>query len=115
MSIRPFSCGTQYADWENYNCCHCRKYPEEEQWQSVEGRAKMCPIALAMGGGYFTGEISDEIARRASYPGPGPYNWRCGEFEEDGTQTKSPDNSFAAVKGQIVMAFIQEAAKDEAS
>lgn len=105
MPVIPFSSGTQYADWEDYNCCHCAKYPSEESWQSAEGRARMCPIALAMGEGYFT--IPDEIALRAAYPGPAHYSWRCGEFVPDGTETPTPDNAFGKALSGIIGRYLR--------
>jgi len=109
--IRPFSCGSQYADWEDYNCCQCAKYPPEDQWQSLAGRAAMCPIALAMGEAYFTGEIADEIARRAAYPGPGRYNWRCGEFSPQTEPEEVPHNRLGSLKAFIVSEYLAKIGK----
>ena len=103
--MRPFSCGTQYMDWEEFNCCHCAKYPADEAWKTEQGRAGICPIMLALSEACIgDGQITDEIAARMGYT-PSAYNWRCPEFVPDGTQQERQDNSAQTLKSAIITAF----------
>ncbi len=36
--VRPFSSGTQWIDWQDRNCCECKRIPEDE-WRSERGVA----------------------------------------------------------------------------
>jgi hypothetical protein len=72
--MRPFSCGTQFGDWEGANCCRCKKGAPDGSWAT-------CPIQAALIEAYLgDGEISDEIADRMGRAN-GRYNWPCGEVE----------------------------------
>ncbi len=73
----PFHCGTQFADWEESNCCQCRKNAEPDKMPT-------CPIQYALIAAMFDdGSVSDEIAERMGYAeNKGHYNWRCKEFED---------------------------------
>ena len=77
--VRPFSNGTQFADWTGWNCDLCRKGENPDAIPD-------CDIALALGEGYWgDGTVTPEIARRMGYyeahaEGEYPaYNWRCPE------------------------------------
>ena len=84
--FRPFHCGTQFADWENANCCECRKssYNTGKADEMPE-----CEIEQAMVFACFdAGEVTEDIAERCGYLDNSPprqerfsYNWRCKEFE----------------------------------
>ncbi len=67
---RPFDTGSQYGDWDQRNC--------EECW-----KVKRCAIVRATSGAYLgDGQVSDDIARRMGWTGPGDrYTWDCPERE----------------------------------
>ena len=70
--IRPFSCGTQYIDWENANCCQCKKYSDD---------ASACDLQLALSVACVgDGTIDWETAERIGYE-QGQYCWACSEIE----------------------------------
>ena len=73
--MKPFSCGTQFGDWEAANCERCTKgAPDGGGWP-------ICPIQEELYSAYFgDGEISDITAKRMTL-GEGRYNWQCGEVE----------------------------------
>jgi hypothetical protein len=58
MSVRPFSTGSQYADWTDKNCANC--------WKAVKSSKRFnCSIEKELGKAYWdNGEIPDEIAAR---------------------------------------------------
>jgi len=75
IKVRPFSCGTQYMDWCESNCCACRKslaYPN------------ICSIVQAIASACFgDGSIDEDMAKRMGWR-PGPpfhYVWECTERE----------------------------------
>lgn len=79
QQIRPFSSGSQYADWTGCNCDRCTK-----------GAARLgpdalptCEIELALGEAYFgSGKVSAEIAQRMGHTDhKGAYAWPCNEVE----------------------------------
>ncbi len=73
--ITPFSCGTQFGEWQMYNCDYCTKFDNDNPENTN------CEIDEALVLGYITGEISNKIAQRMAYD-PSAYIWRCGEYEE---------------------------------
>ena len=69
--VRPFHCGSQYADWEASNCERCT--------QEVS-----CDIRRTLLWAYFDdGYVPEEIGRRMGYDGSAPlrYSWPCSEVE----------------------------------
>lgn len=79
--IRPFSCGTQFIDWQNSNCCRCTKYNPEGIGDCEIDKAL---LYASMG----DGSVNEEIAERMGYLDNSPprqegfsYNWQCGEVE----------------------------------
>lgn len=74
--MRPFGCGTQFADWESANCARCKKGTFDDL-----GTWPTCPIQAALVEAYWAdGHITDEIADRMARS-KGRYNWPCGEAE----------------------------------
>ena len=72
--IRPFSDGSQYADWRAMNCAHCALYDQDH----YTGR---CEIDGALGlADVGDGTVPAEIARRMGYV-PGHLFWRCPESQ----------------------------------
>jgi hypothetical protein len=77
--MRPFSCGSQFADWTSSNCDRCTKAADDK----LDGQAA-CTIELALWNAYFgSGEVTPDIARRmgATPENEGRYVWPCGEVE----------------------------------
>ncbi len=78
---RPFSCGSQFGDWQNSNCCRCTKF-------NPEGLGD-CEIDKALLHAMFEdGSVSTEIAERMGYLDNSPprqdgfsYNWQCKEVD----------------------------------
>jgi hypothetical protein len=77
VSQRPFSCGSQYIDWQARNCERCAKYNAEE------ADPLLCELDFALGVAALTdGEVPDDIARRMGYSGdPQQFTWDCPERE----------------------------------
>lgn len=75
MSIRPFSNGTQYIDWQIRNCDRCKKACTDS------GNSPICPIKKALAlASWGDGTISDELGKRMGYePGNPRYTWDCPE------------------------------------
>ena len=71
---RPFANGSQYMDWVERNCCHCKKYDPESE-------TILCEIDEALTSGLFgDGNIDDSIATRMGLPdNPCIYTWDCPE------------------------------------
>jgi hypothetical protein len=88
--IRPFSNGTQYADWYENNCRSCTKRAPDD------GTNVTCEIELALIEAYLdTGRIPLPIADRMGRS-DGRYTWPCMEHDPpfinvrpDGTVDKS--------------------------
>jgi len=74
--IRPFSNGSQYADWTERNCVRCGKWDPD--------KAGDCEIDLALGLGYLgDGLISAEIADRMGLlENRRSYTWDCPEIQK---------------------------------
>ena len=77
--IRPFSCGTQSADWESSNCDRCKKGAHrrpDATWPD-------CEIQSAIYYACFDdGTVTVEIAQRMNHHiGGGNYVWCCGEYD----------------------------------
>lgn len=72
-----FSCGTQFADWQEANCFRCTKY-------DYENPGARCDLDMALLEAQVgDGTVSAEIARRLGYEEGSPprYCWQCGEVE----------------------------------
>ena len=74
--VWPFSCGTQSMDWDQSNCCTCRRDPE------------ICEVSVALMVACFDdGTVSPEIAKRMGYTDYGwkggvpRYGWPCLEHD----------------------------------
>lgn len=67
---RPFSCGTQFADWVSANCDRCT-------------HSKKCDIVNALSEAFWgDGSVSIEIAKRMGCESPETrFQWKCGEWE----------------------------------
>lgn len=80
--IRPFYCGTQYLDWQNKNCCRCRKSaPVNDQGQS---EVFTCELEYCLTSACFgKGTVSEGIAARLGFkPASEVYTFKCREFEK---------------------------------
>lgn len=79
IRVTPFYCGTQFMDWQESNCCNCKKYnPDPETGLEIEGE---CTILDALGiAAIDDGTVSVEIAKRMGY-GENAYIWQCGEVD----------------------------------
>jgi len=69
--VRPFYCGSQFSDWTEKNCDHCKKI-------------ERCDIKDALWEAYVgDGNVSHEIGKRMNYSSdqPGYYSWPCNEVE----------------------------------
>lgn len=80
-SIRPFSNGTQYADWLARNCDQCRKGIDNI---GQPGDWPICDIESALtyaygGDGAVTPEIARRMGRSNGYPQG--YVWTCAELD----------------------------------
>lgn len=70
-NVRPFYCGSQFADWIDKNCENCKK-------------SQRCDIQDALDEAYMgDGTVTAEIAKRMNYENkvPGYYSWPCNEVE----------------------------------
>lgn len=78
MTVRPFSNGTQYMDWERVNCGRCKKAATLEEFHAGKFQ---CDIEKELVYGTVgDGTISDEIAARLKIDEKS-YVWPCGEWE----------------------------------
>jgi len=76
----PFSCGTQFMDWQHRNCDRCAKGTPFTGHQSFEDIT--CPMERALCEGAILGEVPTELARRAGWqPHETRYGWECPEKE----------------------------------
>lgn len=81
LTMTPFSKGSQYADWQDMNCCRCVKYVASNQ------EDQCCPIEWVLSiASIGDGTIPLSIARRMHAVLPdgsenGNYVWPCGELE----------------------------------
>jgi hypothetical protein len=72
--MRPFSCGSQFADWETRNCYRCKKFNPDDINKSN------CDLTLALGDAFLgDGEITDEVAKRIGAADSASYGWDCPE------------------------------------
>jgi len=73
--VRPFHCGSQFADWIDKNCEHCKK-------------AGSCDIQDALGQAYMgDGAVTKEIAERMNHNAEVHYYcWPCNEVESTTTE-----------------------------
>ncbi len=80
IRYRPFSCGTQFIDFQAANCCRCTKHSDD---------ASKCEIDNALLFAQFgDGSVSADIAERMGYLDNCPprqegfsYNYPCGEVD----------------------------------
>lgn len=78
MTVRPFSTGTQYMDWERVNCGRCKKAATRAEFERGEFR---CDIEKELAYGTVgDGTINDEIAARLKIDRK-RYVWQCGEWD----------------------------------
>jgi hypothetical protein len=73
--ISPFSSGAQRMDWQDANCCRCKKYTGQDGSCEIDDA-----ISLAACG---DGTVSAKIATRMGYASPLAYCWECLEREGD--------------------------------
>ncbi len=77
--IRPFSSGSQFADWEASNCERCTKYFDEEHGEF------RCPWQEALITALFdTGEITDNVAAGIGadkVENRARYVWQCASVD----------------------------------
>lgn len=73
--VRPFSCGTQFMDWNSRNCRGCIKYDERD------ASRQKCEIDWAFGTAFLgDGTISEEIAERSGHnANQDAFVWDCPE------------------------------------
>ena len=76
--IRPFCCGTQYADWLDRNCFQCAKGFDYEKSEYRCELQKALDEACA-GDGTITEDIAVEIGYQK-----GLYTWQCKQFVKGG-------------------------------
>lgn len=77
--IRPFSCGSQFIDWQVRNCKNCKKFIETP----ASADEIQCEIDLALFmSSWDDGTISQEIADRMGYNNKEDYSWDCPELEK---------------------------------
>ncbi len=75
--IRPFSCGSQYGDWDLNNCDQCKKGAKEPDNEI------QCELQNDLVYAYFDdGTISKKTAKRIGYfKNRDKYIWECPERE----------------------------------
>ncbi len=99
--VRPFSCGSQYADWVAANCEECAKASE---WYRDGKPAFTCDLEAALSHASIgDGTVDADTARRIALPvrevgRPGPYCWRCGEWQD---RDEPPDVTDAPGQGLL--------------
>jgi hypothetical protein len=75
QKVRPFSCGSQYLDWEASNCERCTKQYVEPNF-NCEIQAAL--LEACMGDGYIT----KSMAKRMGFEHiASKYVWCCPEVE----------------------------------
>lgn len=75
-TIRPFYCGTQYADWKDRNCDRCSK----RNWKDID---KTCELDRDLSHASIAdGKISEKIAKRIGFT-KWFYLWDCPEREKN--------------------------------
>lgn len=74
---RPFSCGSQYADWTSRNCGSCKKGFDDRYFKFK------CDYEFALGFSFMgDGTISEEVARAIGYlDNINCYIWECPMWE----------------------------------
>lgn len=85
--VIPFSNGTEYMCWNEYNCCHCKKYHADDSGMVIE---PVCQIDEALvesmfGDGKVSREMADRMGlkNRRSEDGGFYLYWRCNEFVDE--------------------------------
>ena len=81
---RPFSCGSQYMDWLESNCCRCARIAMSDDGDEITN----CPLFLALSRANIRdGMVSEDVVRRIGLPlvrkegELPPYVWPCTELE----------------------------------
>lgn len=77
----PFSNGSEFMDWQERNCCQCKKYVLLD----VEAGISTCPIAEAIAENACGDPLSEEMAIRMGYldKDGNEINDDCTEFDEE--------------------------------
>lgn len=98
--VIPFSNGTEYQCWNDYNCARCKKYNVDDSGMVVE---PVCQIDEALLESMFgDGKISKEMADRMGLENRRSENggfylyWRCNEFID-----RSEPDPFVEAQGQL--------------
>jgi hypothetical protein len=76
--VRPFYCGTQYADWSDACCRRCKKGAD------IDNPPPRCPCDIEQAlleACFGDGTVSREIADRMGYERADRYCWPCRELE----------------------------------
>ena len=78
---RPFHCGSQFADWEEANCCRCVKYDNIDSGMKVIDPVSDCEIFNALIEACCDdGTVSADIAQRMGYlDNKLAFQWKCPE------------------------------------
>lgn len=82
--IRPFHCGSQFADWEDRNCNRCYK-------SATDTRRGTCSLQQRLGEAYWgNGTVTAKVAERIGLNDETKfaYTWDCPEREEKAPQRK---------------------------
>jgi hypothetical protein len=78
--IRIFTRGTQWLDWQNVNCCLCKKSATKLDWEKDEISFE-CDLEQALADASLAdGTVSAEQAKRLGYDHE-KYVWPCTEIE----------------------------------
>ena len=78
----PFSCGTQFLDWGNRNCCRCDKSAVYDEKRRIAGEF-VCEIEQALSMGALGEPVPTSLARRCGWdPQRAEYTWDCPERVE---------------------------------
>lgn len=71
--VSPFSCGSQWVDWQNSNCCQCSRV----DWTDPNDPKTECNLFDALSyASVDDGRISPELAARLGVD-PKHYVWPC--------------------------------------
>lgn len=104
--IHPFSNGTEFMCWNEYNCCNCKKYNVDDSGQVVE---PVCEIDQALlesmfGDGTISREMADRMGLERSWDEGKPMlYWRCKEFVD-----RSKPDPVVDLPGQMHLFEMQE-------
>jgi hypothetical protein len=77
--VYVFSCGTQYLDWQEANCCSCRKRAgPDATLDDMPCALEQALTRASFGDGKVPLPIADRMGATANR---GAYNWPCGEHD----------------------------------